>query len=168
MARMQIAKKSIDTDAQTVTFDFSDGTQTVVAVADLPEDIKVQLMLHGASQKLGDSYSGSESIEQAKAAFAAVLKQLQDGEWTVRGTSSGGARVTVLAEAIQRVTGRDLSEVTEMLAGLSDEQKKALRAHPQIKAAQAQINAERAQERAAKAQAESSGDAPDIGALLAS
>ena len=72
-----------------VTFTFATGETEVVKPADLPAEIQKQLMLHGLSQKLGDSYSG-EDADKCHAVFTGVLKNLTEGSWSARSGGGGG------------------------------------------------------------------------------
>lgn len=174
-----IAKKIADFENGNVNFEFADGSTFNAALTELNEDIINRLALHGLSQKLGDSYAGAggedDPVEYAKEALAGVYESLKEGNWTQRTGGTAGPRVTLLAEALHRATGRDLEECSSMVndlrvaAGDGDEDAKAkldaIKNHPQVKAAQSEIRAERAAAKAAK-DAESSADAPDLGSLL--
>lgn len=159
-------KKSVGDNTITITFD--DRSESVHDVTKFPADIQHNLMLHGLSQKLGDSYSSAGKAENplafAKGAVERVAKQLMDGAWQAAREGGGGSRTTVIAEAIARAFGTTIEVVNEKIlnriadnAGTSDEDKKAaltaLRADPQVRVAMAEIKAERAKTAAAKADA---------------
>ena len=153
MAERKVTK-SVDSEAGTITFEFeATGETEVVKVADFPNEIQAELMLHGASQKLGDSYSG-EDADKCHAIFSGVLKNLIEGNLSARSGGGGAPRISQLAEAVARVSGSDVADVIEQLAGMDDETKKGVRAHPQIQAALAEIKLEKAQADAEKAKAE--------------
>lgn len=155
----KIAKK--ETTDTGVVVHFTDGEEVRVELDDLPAEIVHNLAKHGLAQKLGDSYAGEKELEVAKAKAKKVAERLVAGEWKAVREASGGGRITDLATALARVTGKDLAECVEVITGMDKEQKKALRGHPQVKLALKELAAERAREKAAAA-----GEAPDLGTLL--
>jgi hypothetical protein len=116
----------------------------------------VRLALHGASQKGGDSYAGAAEAENpmawARDAIKATIDQILAGDWRVVGV--GGPRVTLLARALARVTGRtpeQAQSVIDVKAERDDDGKpseagaawlKAIRGRSDIKKATADIKAE--------------------------
>lgn len=158
-----MTKKTTNPEAQAVTFDFEDETPVLVVSLDqFSVEIITKLALHGLSQKCGDSYaSAAKAIEgtdmtasqYARGQVEAVVKQLVEGDWTTRTPGAGGA-VTDLARAISEVLGEPIEDSVTRLADSSDEEKKALRAHPAVKAVLDRLRAERA---AAKAQESAKG-----------
>lgn len=145
-----MAKKSIDVEAQSVTFDFGDGRVETFKLAGMSDEMKIQLALHGASQKIGDSYASAKAqtdgteidpADWSQQQSAGVIAQLLADDWTVR--SVGGATETDLMVAFAQVTGKDL------VADLDKDQKAALRKHPKIAAVLARIKSERADAKAA-------------------
>ena len=157
-----MARKSVDTEKQTVNFDFGEGIESVhFAIADCSPEMVIQLALHGASQKIGDSYASAKSAvaetDIDPAAWSAsqavgVVSQLYNDDWTVR--SAGTAAVTDLATALaEAVDGVDLEAATARLVDASKEDKAALRQHPAIAAVLTRIKAERATAKAATAAA---------------
>ena len=145
---MQIAKKVVG--ESTITFAWADETSTVVDLDTLPEAIKQRAMIHGLSQKLGDSYSGAAGdVGRAKAMFDETLSALQDGDWNRQGGgfSSGGIWVEALAQA----AGVTVEEALEKWNAMDDAEKAAVRKHPQVKLAKAEIEMERAKAKAAEA-----------------
>lgn len=153
--------KTVDVDTGTITFVFATGEEETVDVTKLPAETQKQLMLHGASQKLGDSYSG-EDADKCHTILMGVLKNLQEGTWSARAGGGGGSpRISQLAEALHIVTGQPVEDMVEKLSAMDDETKKGVRAHPQVQAALAQIKLEKAQKDAARL-AEELGDAPAL------
>ncbi len=161
----KIAKKVLNVETNSVTFQFKDGAEISVCLNELPAETLAQLALHGASAKLGDSYAGAgevaeeggDAIAWAKQTVQGVWESLKNGLWSVR--SEGGVRVTQLAHAVASVYGISPEEAAEKLADLEDDKKKALTAAPKIAAALAQLKAEAAAKRAAVAQAQLAGGA---------
>lgn len=152
-------KKLIVVDATTnkptgvVKFTFEDQTEQELDVNSLSDDMKLRLMLHGLSQKAGDSYAGAKNepkpVEFAKESVAAVFAQLRNNDW--RAASSAGPRVTDLATVFAQVNGITVEDAIEFLEASSEDDIKAIKAKPRIKAGLAAITAQRAAEKAAKA-----------------
>ena len=144
-----------------VTFDFATGESVEVKPADLSKDLQRQLMLHGLSQKLGDSYSG-EDADKCFTIFTGVLKNLEDGEWSARSGGGGAPRISQLAEALSVAAGETVEKCVEKLSEMSDADKKTVRDHPQVQAALADIKLRKATEEAAKRKAELGDDVAPI------
>lgn len=151
-------KKTVDVEAQTVGFAAIGADDTVLhsVLFDLSKvkpEIVLRLALHGASQKIGDSYAGAGGDDVAdplaftKEAIAATIKQLYDGDW--RTAAVGGPRISDLAVAISQLTGQSVEAVSETLAEATAEQQKAMQKEPRIAAKLAEIRAKRAAEKAA-------------------
>lgn len=153
--------KTVDDEKGTITFEFASGETEVVDVTKLPADIQKQLMLHGGSQKLGDSYSG-EDADKCHTIFTGVLKNLVEGNWSARSGGGGSPRISQLAEALSRaVPGESVEDCVAKLSEMDDETKKQIRAHPAVQAALAEIKLEKATAEAKKLKAEL-GDAPAL------
>ena len=152
--------KSVDDEKGTIAFVFASGETETVDVAKLPAEIQKQLMLHGASQKLGDSYSG-EDADKCHTIFKGVLKNLVEGNWSARSGGGGSPRISQLAEALSRAAGETVEACVEKLSEMDDDTKKQIRAHPAVQAALAEIKLEKATAEAAKLKAEL-GDVPAL------
>ena len=163
-------RKSIDFENQTVTFDFGDEGTSVVNVGELPEDIKIHLMLHGASQKIGDNYAGAKSAAEetgvepnawAKGQADATIAQLVAAEWSQRRAGAGG-QISDLARAIFEVLVNDgedttLENVVATLNEMDKDQKKAYRAHPAVAAVLNRLSLERKEKKQAALEAKVAG-----------
>lgn len=160
-------KRDKDYESGTVTYTSTkSGDSFTSRLADLPgvdqgmvdalPEMLRRLAVHGLNAKEGDSAASSGDVADVKATH----DQLVAGEWSARGEGGGGPRVTLLAEGLAKVTGQDLETVVEKLEGMSDEEKKALRKHAQVKAACAEITAARAKERAKAAKKGAAEEAP--------
>lgn len=147
-----MTKKVVAFDAGTVTFDFENGKSAVFDLGKVSPEILRRLALHGASQKIGDSYAGAgdsaDPAAYAEQAAGETIAQLIAGDWRV--TAAGGPRISDLANALSRINGQPVEAVVEGLSKATDEQKKELRKHPQVAAVLAAIKAENAAARAAK------------------
>ncbi len=129
-----------------IKFTFSDETSEVFNLTSVKDDIRVRLALHGAAQKIGDSYAGAAATDDplayAKQAVKDTIAQLYAGDWRVSG-GGGGPRVNELAIAISRAGGEPLEECIEFVGAMTDEDKKAWRKKPKVALALAQIAAEK-------------------------
>jgi hypothetical protein len=136
-----------------------------------PNSIAGRLALHGASQKVGDSYAGAatqskelgiSALEYAKQAVRETIAQLYAGTWRVN--AGGGPRVNELAVAIARATGEPLDgdEGTIALVAAMDEATvKAWKKKPKVALELSKIAAEKLakkiEEQAKAAEAEAAG-----------
>lgn len=146
----KIAQKAVSFENGTVTFRFANGTERIIDTAALSDDIKTHLMLHGLSQKAGDSYSGAETVTEALEKFNSTVDSLLAGDWNVGRAATGGIWVDAIARAANVTREEALAKWNES----DDDTRKALRKHTAIKAAKAAIDLERA-EALAKAAGES-------------
>ncbi len=150
-AKVKFCDKS--SDGNIVSFKFGNGAELTLDVSTLDQEIQTNLMIHGALQKIGDSYAGAAGdYDFAIAAAKKVIDNLLAGEWK-SGREGGGEskpRVTELAEAVARIKGMELAQAVEVISGLSDDQRKALRAKDKVKSVIAQIRYEKASKKAAE------------------
>lgn len=135
-----------------ILFTFDDGTTEAFDASKVSGNIAARLALHGASQKIGDSYAGAKDdpspIEYAKAAVRETIAQLYAGDW--RATVAAGPRTPDLAVALSRLSGESIEASVEFVGTLDDDQKKVWRAKPAVKATLAAIAAEKAAAKAVK------------------
>lgn len=152
-------KKTADFETRSVTFEFDEDEKLVASLEDFPPEMITHLALHGLSQKCGDSYAGAAKAiegleitanEYAKNQVAGVIKQLKDGDWTVR-SGGGGSVVTDLAKALSEFTGQPLDTCVSILAEKEKDERAAVRKHPGIAAILSRLSAERAAAKAEKA-----------------
>jgi hypothetical protein len=151
-AKVKFCEKSAE--GTIVSFTFGNGTELTLDVSTLDESIQTNLMIHGALQKIGDSYAGAAGdYDFALAGAKKVIDNLLAGEWKSAREGGGESkpRVTELAEAVARIKGMELSKAVEVISGLTDEQRKALRAKDKVKAVIAQIRFEKAAKKAEEA-----------------
>lgn len=145
-------KKSVDVESRTVTFSFEDGT-TQVFELDRATALHTHLALHGASQKIGDAYSGAGDADDplafAKAAVADLISRIYAGDWKQTG-GGGGRAVPVVVLAFAAVSGKSTDEAGDLYEDMSEDERKALAKKPKIAAEIARIRAERAAAKAAR------------------
>ena len=169
-----MAKKTINSEAGTIVFDFGDAGSATFELDKVPAEVQRQLMLHGMSQKGGDSYAGAKAAcadsganpeEWALGQVTAVIQQIYDGNWSVRASGGSSGSVTDLAKALAEVSGSELQDCVTRLGDASKEEKAALRKHPGIALVLARFREER---QAAKKAAleEQAANAPDLSGFL--
>lgn len=148
---IQIAKKMVTNEG--LTFAWADETSTFVKWDDIPEAMQTRAFQHGMSQKLGDAYANSEgSVSTAKAKFDEVLKGIMEGDWNRKGGTTGG----IWVEAFATAAGESLEKAMAAWNEMSDDERKAVKNHPDVKLAKAKLDV-------ASAQAKLDGsDAPSI------
>ena len=148
-------------EGTTVYFQFGNGTRLSLDVSTLEADIQNELLLHGALQKIGDSYAGAGGdYDFAVESATRIIQNLQDGNWkTQREGGPNAPRLSELAEAVAKIKGYALEQATEIVTNLSEDQRKLLRGKDTVKAAIAQLRYEKAQ---AKANAATTDDLADL------
>lgn len=138
--------KDYDLDTGVAFFSFGNGKVLEFDTNRCSEEIRKTLLLHGASQKIGDSFAG------AKGNFALGLQSAQDvidqlyaGAWSAgRGEGDARPRLAELAEAISRIKSVVLERATAAVEKATDEQRKAWRLNAKVKSVIATIRAEKA------------------------
>jgi hypothetical protein len=145
MAKAKMVEKVPDLEAGSVVFKFEDGSETVFDITRVSDEIRAKLALHGASQKIGDSYAGAgddeiaDPLAYAKERVSDTIERLYAGEWRTATVGTGG----ILAEAMAAVSGKSREECSALLAEMSDDEKKDLRKKKKIAAALARIKLSR-------------------------
>lgn len=166
-----MAKKIVTLETQSVAFDV-DGAIHAFDLSKVSPEMVIQLALHGASQKIGDSYAGAakaiEGTEMTEAEYVvdcvtSGIEQLYNNDWSIRTGAGAGPRITDLAKALAEAYKVTEDEAAERVAGLDADQKKGVRAHPAISPILDRIRAERAAEKAAKsAETATDSELPDL------
>ena len=119
-----------------------------------------RLALHGASQKIGDSFAGVKGdFNQGIANAQKVVDQLYAGEWEGE-REGGGPRLAELSAAIARIKNVPLEKAAAAVEKASKEQREGWRSNPQVKAMVAQIRAEKAAD--ALKQSQSGGQSQEL------
>lgn len=127
-----------DTAAQ---FVLVDGTSIDIRLADLTDDIKHQLMLHGLKQKVADAAAiprdtetgRSASDEDKIAAMRAVAGRIVAGEWAARAGDGTAAPRGLLHKALERLyPNKSREAIAEFVAGLDKKAQSALRMDPRV------------------------------------
>ena len=144
--KTKFSDKEYDLDTGVVSFTFGNGTTLELDANELSPEMQKQLMLHGISQKVGDSYAGAKG-DFAKAIDAAkgVIDQLTQGIWrAARGEGEARPRLGELAEAIARIKGVDRDKAMAAVEKATDDQRKQWRGNAKVRHVIAQIRAEAA------------------------
>lgn len=150
--KIKFAEKT--SEGTVLSFKFGNDTVVTVDLSELSEDMQSNLMVHGALQKIGDSYaSAGGDYAFAIAAAEKVIDNLKNDLWGSARTGSGEGKKSSgeLATALSLLQGKDVAEVAAALEAATDEQRKAVRSHPAVKAKIAELRAAKAAEALAKA-----------------
>lgn len=142
-----------------VAFVLGNGVRVELELAKLNADMKEQLILHGISQKVGDSASGFSKARDFHGAFGAmqgVVDTLYAGAWSSR--SGGGT--SDLVQALAELQGLEEADVQAAVDAMDEEQLAEVRKHPAVKAKVAELVQERAKAAAERA------DVEDVGSML--
>ncbi len=133
-----------DEMGEVVQFKFANGTTLEIDCSELNESMRQHLMLHGASQKIGDSFAGVKgNFQEGIANAQAVIDQLRNGEWT-GDREGGGPRLAELAEAIARIKSVDVEKARGAVERATKEERDGWRSNAKVKATVAAIRAEKA------------------------
>lgn len=143
--KVRFCAKEYDLDTGNVEFTFGNGKVLTIDSNAIPEETRKQLMLHGISQKVGDSFAGvkgnfAEGVQNAEE----VIAQLLNGVWKADRDGDAKPRLAELAEAIARIKSVPLEAATKAVEAGTDDQRKDWRANAKVKATIAQIRAEKA------------------------
>lgn len=149
--KIKFCEKS--SEGTVVSFSFGNGTVLSLDLSTLTEEMVMNLALHGALQKIGDSYaSAGGDYSFAIAQAEKVIENLQNDAWgSSRAAGEGKAKTGELATALAALQNKDVAEVAASLEAATDEQRKVIRAHPAVKAKIAELRALKAAETLAKA-----------------
>lgn len=146
-----MTKKAYELNAEgsptgVLIFTFDDGDVIRFDTGTVSEEIRNRAVMHGFSQKLGDSYAAAAKEENplawAKEQVRDVISQLLAGDWRAA-RAAGTPRVSDLAQALAMVTGNTVEEAHAFVETLDDDQKKAYRAKNKVKAALDTIKGQR-------------------------
>lgn len=163
MARFEKATKSYNEETGDVRFEFANGNTLTINVNAVPEAIRNHALAHGLLQKIGDSYAGAESVEEAFEAANDTLDTIKGGEWKAAraGVGAGGGD---LIKALAAATGRTEDECKVVIANADADLRKQIRKQPQVAAELAKIQAAKLLAKAAKVSDDTSG--VDLAALM--
>lgn len=149
------------TEEGLVTFAFGNGETVTLDTNALSDEQKFNLLIHGAQQKIGDSYASAKGdYTIGVAAAQKVCDQLLADQWNASraSTGEGAPKIGELAQAIANLKGMEIKLVSDAVGKATDDQRKAWRKNAAIAAEIARMRAEKAAARAAK---ESTGGTAD-------
>jgi hypothetical protein len=123
---------------------FSNGFEKTVTVADIPEELHSNFLLHGIKQKLSDAYANAQgNAETAAGLFQKVLDNILAGTWrTAKG--EGEPRETpinLLAQAVANIQGKPVEGVLAILTAMDPAKRRKVRAIPEVAVELAKIKA---------------------------
>lgn len=128
-------------------FVLGNGVKVRACLEDYSQEIRDRLALHGLSQKVGDSTSNLSKDRDFHGAFTkmqGVEDNLRGGIWSDRSGTGTADLVTVLA----KMQGASLEDTQAAVDKMDEEQLKAVKGNPTVKAALADLVAKRAKEAA--------------------
>jgi len=143
----KFCEKEYDLDTGLTSFTFGNGQVLDLDSNALSPEMQKQLMLHGISQKVGDSFAGAKgNFMDGISAAKSVIEQLMQGVWrSARGEGEARPRLGELAEAIARIKSVEVAVAMAAVEKATDDQRKAWRSNAKVKATIAAIRAEAAQ-----------------------
>jgi len=138
-------KQKVSVIGSVVTVEYPTISKTVsIDVTKLPEQVRMDGLLHGIKQKLGDAESGKSPTEKYSMAQR-IVENMLAGEWELTATRDDSG---IIIEAIAVIKKLKIAQVEASLSEMDDDEKatklKEWRAHPKVKAAIAKIRADRA------------------------
>ena len=144
MANIKFLSKNPEIKSGTVDFTLGNGLKLAFDPAKCSADIQRALMLHGASQKIGDAaagYSKDADFAGAFAAMSVVADNLRNGLWEARGGTTGTADLVQAVANLKKIKTEDAQVLVDEL---DDAQYKVVMGKPAIKAEILRLKAERA------------------------
>lgn len=153
----KVKKAQIITTDTEVRWVFAYGEPITIRPSEFSEDIQLYLMVHGAKQKICDSYAGA-TPEEARELAIAVIEGLKAGKRTIR--VEGGPRLTQIVVAFAAIAGCSIEDAQTAYDNMTEEQQADLKKHKQIKAKIAELRAEAAIAAADKAAEEARDSEP--------
>ena len=160
--------RSASTEAAALQFRFANGQEVTVDLSKFPKEIVQAAAWHGVAQKIGDSYAGSETVDEAVERAQTMLENLEGGTWVATRTAAG-PRPSLLVDAIvaaKTEAGQEVDPVAiaQKLKDQPDLKKNALQ-NPVIKSHYDKIKAERAAAKAKESAKEARGAEADLSAF---
>ena len=151
----------------TLEFRFEGGGTYQVRATDFPAEVLPGMTLHGAGQKLRDTYAGDESAADAEESFTTMLERLKSGEWVSERTGLGPSPVLLL-EAIKAAKAEanlPYDEAASKEKYKTKEAREAALTVPAVKKHYERLRAERAANKAAEAAKAAEATAGDVASL---
>lgn len=132
----ELANRSISD--LSVRLDFRNGTTRTYP---LNPALALRYAGHGAKQKYGDELAGGvgekkdeePNLDDWAEATDALHERIMAGDWTKARVGGGMAGTSILIQALMEFTGRTAQEVREHIKDWTPDQKRQLKADPEIK-----------------------------------
>lgn len=134
-----------------LVFKGDNGRELRVSATDLSDDVRMQALMHGLKQKIGDAAAISRNPDTGRSAttddkfdaMSEVLNRLLSGQWNkTREAGDGAGAGGLLFKALCKVKAdKTPAEVRAYLEGRTKEEQAALRKVPAIAAAIEEIKA---------------------------
>jgi hypothetical protein len=137
------SKKSVDAETKRVTFYVRNGALIEVDFDKIPQEVQLQLALHGIAQKVGDDAAGVEDPDDIASAFETMRDQLYAGQWSTERAKGEFTGVGMLVRAVAEVTSQPVDKVKARLAEMSATDKAQLKANAKVKAVIERMEAEK-------------------------
>lgn len=138
-----------------LVFKGDNGRELRVSATDLSDDVRVQALMHGLKQKIGDAAAISRNPDTGRSAttddkfdaMSEVLNRLLAGQWNKTREGADGGAGGLLFKALCKVKAdKTPAEVRAYLEGRTKEEQAALRKVPAIAAAIEEIKAANAKD----------------------
>jgi hypothetical protein len=135
----RVAKATVSVEGTVLTFAYGNGDVRTYDIGTLSDEMKLRLAVHGAEQKLRDSYAAKTiTAEQAVGVNAKIWDSLLANQFTVRG-EGGGAETSIelLARAMvnawaNKGVEKDYSAVLAMVQGYTKEERANVRSRESV------------------------------------
>lgn len=137
---IKIAKKVKTTEG--VLFAFADKAETKLdcRLKDLSQEMLMECAAHGIASKVGDSYSGADTVTEGIGSAKRVWDSLKAGLFNARGVGVS----SLLAEAVARIKGIKIEEAQAALGSMTEENLEKLKSNDRVKTFMTVIRGERA------------------------
>lgn len=107
---------SEDGNSVTVRFDFVNGKTLSLSSTEVPTKTALQLLGHGAAQKVGDESAGVEKVDDMVLGSEEMIKRLKAGDWfAARAAGDSFSGGSIVIKAICEATGKPIEWVKEFL-----------------------------------------------------
>ena len=127
-----------------------------------------EFAMHGVSQKITDSITKAEDLEDVSFGVQNQIERLVRGDWSQRSSDGSVRGFSDLLEALRRIKGfelesAELAALKKVLSERSEENIKLMKANNGVKAVLATILSEKAAAKAEKLMKESGDEVDDLG-----
>lgn len=139
--RMKRKTETLENGAK-VRFDFPTMQTLIFEVDRCDSATRDLLTAHGASQKIGDECADLDTPEECFKACDAMIQRLYAGTGFER-QGGGGFQDSTLIDALTELSGKERTEVAEVVKSMSSAERTAMRQVEQVKAIIDRIDAQK-------------------------